>query len=41
MIKHFANEEFLKGDRPIATTIPIEIRVFVSIIFFVSIKLPQ
>ena len=31
MIKHFANEEFLKGDRPIATPIPIEIRVFVSI----------
>ena len=31
MIKIFANEEFLKGDRPIATPIPIEIRVFVSI----------
>ena len=31
MIKNFANEEFLKGDRPIATPIPIEIRVFVSI----------
>lgn len=31
MIKIFANEEFRKGDRPIATPIPIEIRVFVSI----------
>lgn len=30
VIKIFANEEFLKGDRPIATPIPIEIRVFVS-----------
>ena len=31
MIKIFANEEFRKGDRPIATPIPIEIKVFVSI----------
>ena len=31
MIKILANEEFRKGDRPIATPIPIEIRVFVSI----------
>ena len=31
VIKIFANEEFLKGDRPIITPIPIEIRVFVSI----------
>ena len=31
IIKIFANEESLKGDRPIATPIPIEIRVFVSI----------
>ena len=31
MIKIFANEEFLKGDRPIDIPIPIEMRVFVSI----------
>ena len=31
VIKIFANEEFRKGDRPIATPIPIEIRVFISI----------
>lgn len=31
MIKIFANEESLKGDRTIATPIPIEIKVFVSI----------
>ena len=31
VIKIFANEEFRKGDRPIATPIPIEIKVFVSI----------
>ena len=31
VIKIFANEESLKGDRPIATPIPIEIKVFVSI----------
>ena len=30
-MKIFANEELLKGDRPIAKPIPIEIRVFVSI----------
>ena len=31
MFKIFANEESLKDDRPIATPIPIEIKVFVSI----------
>jgi len=31
VFKIFANEESLKDDRPIATTIPIEIKVFVSI----------
>ncbi len=30
-IRMFANEEFLKGDRPIATPILIEIGVFVMI----------
>ena len=30
MIKIFANEESLKGDRPIITPIPIEIKVFLT-----------
>lgn len=31
MIKKFTNEESLKGDRTIATPIPIEIKAFVYI----------